>query len=219
MEELHPTKQLIFDAIEELILTQGLEAVTFSELAKRCYLQPSGIIYYFKTKTNMLCEFFEYELRRITDVDILEGTGVMETADPVEAFCLLIDTLLFSQSYSEPLSSALLRSTSSAPVSDQPTRDLMVSCLRGSIQAAVQKILLFRDKGIFEESRFSASLSLFVYAALGYQYTGRVGYNVPEDLQEFLSPHLLADAIKRSFLKDGTSLPGSGNAPGSPSAS
>lgn len=219
METLHPTKKLIFDAIEELILTQGLEAVTFSELAKRCYLQPSGIIYYFKTKTNMLCEFFEYAIHRIMDIDILEGTDVMEAADPVEGFCRLIDTLLFSQSYSDPLSSALLRSVSSAPVSDQPTRDLMVSCLRGSIQAAVQKVLLFRDKGIFEESRFSASLSLFIYAVLGYQYTGYVGYAVPGDLQEFLSPHLLADHIKRCFLKDGTYPPDSENTAGRESGS
>ena len=212
MGELHPNKKLIFDAIEALIVEQGIEAVTFSELARRCYLQPSGVIYYFKSKNNMLREFFAYILQRVRDTDTLDGAEAAEIENPAEAFCRFVDTVLFSQSYNEPLSAALLRSTFSAPLSDRSTRDLMASSLLYSIQSVMQKVLWFRETGIVEESRFGQSLSCFIYAVIGYQYTGYIGCAPPAELQSLLSPHLAAEHIKRSFLKDGL-YPLSGKTP------
>lgn len=48
----------------------------------------------------MLREFFEYILQRIRSDDLLDAINLQSVVDPVEAFCLLIDTVIFSRSYS-----------------------------------------------------------------------------------------------------------------------
>ena len=44
----------IFDAITEIIEEEGLPAVTFSSVAKKCFLHRTSVAYYFEGKENML---------------------------------------------------------------------------------------------------------------------------------------------------------------------
>lgn len=63
MDEIHPTRLHIFQAIESIVRELGVEAVTFPEVSKRVFLQPSSITYYFPSKDDMLDGFIRWALK------------------------------------------------------------------------------------------------------------------------------------------------------------
>ena len=199
MPDVHPTKKLIFDAMEQLILSRGMEAVTFAELSRLCYLQPSGIIYYFKSKSNMIQEFFSY----INDRNLSEESldEMVDEEHPVASFCALVNSQLRSEpgSLLRVLLGYTLSSAKSSPEIQQFTADLV----RDSIDKLAYVLQRFRALDILEPSRYDASVCLFIHAALGYGYLGVIGCKPPLALSQLLSEQALAEAVKRSFLKDG----------------
>ncbi len=208
MPDVHPTKKLIFDAIERLILSQGFDAVTFSELSRLCYLQPSGIIYYFKSKDNMLREFFAYiHDRNLSDESLDE---LIDAKHPVASFCRMVDEEIMSQS--GPLSRVLLGYTLSSGDSASEIAQFTSDLVRSSIDKIVYTLERFRTLDIFEPSRYDASLCCFIYSALGYGYLGFIDCQPSPALGEALGGRRLAETLKRSFLKDGLYPPSDASA-------
>jgi len=87
-------KELVFNAIEALLLEEGRKSLTYAKISERCHLHTNTVTYYFQSKEDMMVQFFQY----IVDGDNANlpafFTHVPEGMTPVEAFNMLIDYII-----------------------------------------------------------------------------------------------------------------------------
>lgn len=57
-------RELIFQAMEELLLEEGRESLTYAKISERCHLHTNTITYYFDGKEDMMVQFFQHVVDR-----------------------------------------------------------------------------------------------------------------------------------------------------------
>jgi AcrR family transcriptional regulator len=200
MEEIHPTKKLIFDAITQLLIEGGVDQVTYSNISARTYLQRASIAYHFKGRQDMLMKYFEHYLAVTDPLDLI--TEVLEPAadDVVVDFCRVIDFILLNRSMRDSEIGPLYRHVLATALFDPQAKRLLQQNNERS-DVIVQRVLdHYIKKGIIEESRIEAAVAdMYAFAACS-SFIQLFDLDVP---RYGLALDAMLERVKRLLLKDG----------------
>jgi AcrR family transcriptional regulator len=200
MEEIHPTKKLIFDAITQLLIEGGVDQVTYSNISARTYLQRASIAYHFKGRQDMLMKYFEHYLAVTDPLDLI--TEVLEPAadDVVVDFCRVIDFILLNRSMRDSEIGPLYRHVLATALFDPQAKRLLQQNNERS-DVIVQRVLdHYIKKGIIEESRIELAVAdMYAFAACS-SFIQLFDLDVP---RYGLALDAMLERVKRLLLKDG----------------
>jgi AcrR family transcriptional regulator len=207
MEEIHPTKKLIFDAITQLLTEGGVDNVTYSNISARTYLQRASIAYHFKGRQDMLMKYFEHYLDNTDPLVLVMNILEPITDDPVVDFCRVIDFILLDRSMRDTEIGPLYRHVLATALYDPQAKRLLNQNNERS-DVIVQGVLdHYIKKGIIEESRIeSAVADMYAFAACS-SFIQLFDLDVP---RYNLALNAMVERVKRLLLKDGLYPPSAG---------
>lgn len=200
MDELHPTKKLIFDAIAQLLAEEGIDGVTYSNISVRTYLQRASIAYHFKGRQDMLMQYFGYFLTTTDNYTLLMELIDPPTNDPVADFCRVMDTVLLHENMQDPAAEALYRHVLTSAVFDPQAKKLLRQSNEQS-EILLQKILNHYIKaGIIEERHIELAVAdVFAFAACS-SFVQLFEFDIPK---YDLALKAMIERVKRMLLKEG----------------
>lgn len=197
MDEIHPTRLRIFQAIEQIIRELGVEAVTFPEVSRRVFLQPSSIVYYFPTKDDMLAEFIQWQLK---ESEILADGPSGSVQEDAGRICALVDLFADATPYRDPVMRSIVRFILND--SDRSGRSLFMQ--NHIIESAERTILTsfsqLRSSPAAAPERWDAALAEFYVFVVGQQI---MGYFDIFPTGQPAARQAVAERTKRALLKDG----------------
>lgn len=210
MENLHPTKKLIFDAITDLLNEQGISGVTFSNISARTYLQRASIAYHFSGRQDMLNQYYSYFLEVNGASPVPVSLQAPPGDDPVESFCRLIDGL-FGNSRENPgnanAADALAAHMLISSLADPEAKRLIRRSNEEADEVFLRVLRPYIDIGIIDEARIPLAMAdMAVYSA-----TESFIDIFDFDISNYdLALKATIERVKRTFLRDGL-YPSSGD--------
>lgn len=191
--------ELIFNAIENLLLEEGRESLTYAKISERCYLHTNTITYYFNGKEDMMIQFFQYIVDR-DNANMPEFfTRVPDGLTPVEAFNELIDYIVEGGHLMSKTRRLLnLYLLPYVDISDA-VKKLLSSVHNASSASEYAAIQMYNALGIIEESRIRESFADLTLASSGYSLIQLFGVKC---IDHRLALHHTKERLRRSFLKD-----------------
>lgn len=156
-------RELIFDAIESLLLGEGRESLTYARVSERCHLHTNTITYYFDGKEDMMIQFFQYIVDRDKSAMPEFFLRVPEGMTPVQAFNALIDFII-EGGHLESKTRRLLNLylLPHADISDK-VKALLSNIHNASCAAEYAAIQMYNRLGIIEESRIREAFADLTY--------------------------------------------------------
>lgn len=205
-QPLHPTVDLIFKTITNLLHDYDEEEITFSKIARHAYLQKSSVAYHFPSKKVMMEQYYIYFLESVIDRN-WEKFNLEETGEgAVKVFCQFIDAALGSQDTKE-------ESARDKEVWKKVNREVFVRIGTGTAMKKYFEDLLawqtedlrelfrvFIDAGILEPSRLDQATYEFAYLSITRQLLQIFEIELPGCEQ---AHRRFVEELKRNFLKDG----------------
>lgn len=182
----------IFDAITEIIEEEGLPAVTFSSVAKKCFLHRTSVAYYFEGKENMLSQYFRY----MQDQYDYKIPHLYPGCDPVELFCKFIDNRIEMAMSDLPWLRAKYKYLLEANPDDTVLQAFTVHVW----ETQFSQIRPFIDAGIICDRRFKEGMALW------YSFGASLRFQALFGKQRLFQEYIIkegAEKLKRTFLKDG----------------
>lgn len=201
MDELHPTKKLIFDAITQLLTEEGIEGVTYSNISARTYLQRASIAYHFRGRQDMLTQYYKYYLIMINFAAIPEEMMGPPKGDPVSAFCQLIDMIMAKNDMEDdPAGDALYRHMLISSLTDLEAKNLLRQANERAEKLTYQMLRHYIEAGIIEESRIPLAIAEMSVYSVFSSFADLFDFNIHN---YDLALKEESEHIKRLFLKDG----------------
>jgi AcrR family transcriptional regulator len=204
MEEIHPTKKLIFDAIEQLLSEGGVDNVTYSNISARAYLQRASIAYHFNGRQDMLLKFYEHYLASIDPQAIARDLLEPATDDPVADFCRVTDFVLLDRPMRNPGIEALYRYVLAAALSDPQAKRLLLKNNERTDIILREILEHYTKKGIIEERRIESAVADIYAFAFCSSFMLLYDFDVPH---YDLAQDAMVERVKRALLKDGLYSP------------
>lgn len=191
--------ELIFDAIENLLLEEGRESLTYAKISERCHLHTNTITYYFNGKEDMMIQFFQHIVNRDSANMPEFFTSVPGGLTPVEAFNNLIDYIVEGGHLMSKTRRLLnLYLLPYVDISDA-VKNLLSSVHNASSAAEYAAIQMYKDLGIIEESRIREAFADLTLASSGYSLILLFGVQC---LDHKLALHHTKERLRKSFLRD-----------------
>ncbi len=182
----------IFDAITEIIEEEGLPAVTFGSVAKKCFLHRTSVAYYFEGKENMLYQYFRY----MQDQHDYKIPHLCPGCDPVEVFCKFIDNRIEMAATDLPW----LRAKYKYLLDVNPDDTVLLAFTVHVWETQFSQIRPFIDAGIICDHRFKEGMALW------YSFGAALRFQLLFGKQRLFQEYIIkegAEKLKRIFLKDG----------------
>lgn len=198
----YATRERIFEAIEQIIIELGIEAVTFAEIAARVHMQPSSLTYYFPQKDDMLAGFFNWWLttsRGRPDERVLDVKS-QTPEQAVHELCDYIDYMIVNAPFEHPVIRAIVRSSLVGAERDDRYYRLAGEIMRNGVQNVQDVFAQFLPFGIFDAQRYQFAVIEFSNTIVGNQVLGFFDIELPCQ-QEVMQA--AAERAKRTILKDG----------------
>lgn len=190
--------ELIFKAMEDLLLEECRESLTYAKISERCHLHTNTITYYFDGKEDMMVQFFQYVVSRDKINTPEFFTRVPEGMTPVEAFNKLIDHIMEGgHLMSETRRLLNLYLLPYVDISEK-VKNLLSTVHNASCAAEYNAIQMYNRLGIIEESRIKETFADLTLSSSGYSLICFFG--VPCIDQE-MALHNAKERLKKSFLK------------------
>ncbi len=191
-------KERIFEAILQIIVELGIEAVTFAEISSRIYMQPSSIAYYFPTKDDMLAEFFSWWLKPPFD-GVSWPTG--DTPQNAAAqLCALIDYLVLYAPYEDPIARAVVRTFLIGAERNSRFYLLSTQVMQLSFQNLDNLFKNYMYFNIIDCSRYDLALAELFGLLYSRQIMGFFDIRLPRQHEVLVAA---AERTKTAILKDG----------------
>lgn len=193
-----PRKEFIFDAIENLLLEESREDLTYAKISERCHLHTNTITYYFDGKEDMMVQFFEHIVER-DNANMPEFyTRVPDGMTPVAAFNELIDHIIDGGHLMSKTRRLLnLYLLPYVDISER-VKNLLSTVHTASSTTEYEAIQLYNKLGIIEESRIRRAFADLTLSSSGYSLICFFG--VP-CIDQQVAVHNAKERLKKSFLK------------------
>lgn len=191
-------RELIFQAMEELLLEEGRESLTYAKISERCHLHTNTITYYFDGKEDMMVQFFQYVVDR-DNANLPEFfTRVPDGMSPVEAFNTLIDYII-DGGHLESKTRRLLN-LYLLPYKDisPKVRELLSNIHNTSCENEYEAIQMYNRLGIINKDKIREAIADITFSSSGHSLIQLFGVNCV-DID--LALHSAKERIKKTLLK------------------
>lgn len=191
-------RELIFQAIEELLLEEGRESLTYAKISERCHLHTNTITYYFDGKEDMMVQFFQHVVDR--DNANLPGffTHVPDGMTPVESFNQLIDYIIDGGHLESKTRRLLNRYLLPYADISPKVKELTSNIHNTSCENEYKAIQMYNRLGIINEDKIREAFADITFSSSGHSLVQLFGVNCV-DID--LALHSAKERIKRTLLK------------------
>lgn len=201
------TRQLILDTITDIIAEEGVEAVTFSNIAQRSFLNKGGIAYYFENKSDMFREYYRYFFDRINDAILDNFVECNKNRNPVEAFCRFVRSEVLDYGFRDELSHRVINSIFAGALKDEVGYVAWREFFVQSLKAYEYTFGQYAEQGILDMKRYDRTLTAFhlVTSSLIFKLVYRLDMWDSSWHEREITEWLIRNFLKDEYVPGGVS--------------